>query len=550
MHTDARSSYADENLGDLMAAGTAHSVVHSGQAQYSTPAGWARYFAGLLPGTPDHVFDPQCADGHLLRDFRWDTLRLGIELDNRLRGQPAGPGMPMQRITGNCVQVWSLLDELFPDLSFACQCVNPPFGLRWKLPARPGVAVSGPETVDSVAHTWAKVAERTAPGGYGYFIAGRGSMDQLGLEAHPWVYLVQHFPAGLFPGVGIDISVAHWHRSPGRFRTAAGGPMVAAYSRCDTEEHRRSLEAVRMWYRSHPPGTPAASDDEALQAAWQSIASILEEERRGLPKHNVSISVTGHLRLSFGTRFQLQRKLTPAELLRLEKAEGCHPLTLTAEVETRKLLRDLSAEGFSVSPEARTAIADALRAVDAIALPLRPVTDFEKVAYVDELDSLTVRLDFDPRDPAFDCKDGAPAFTPGRRYPLHTASFSFTEKFSRKRVHWSEELGTHTVDHDCELSGTDRYVAVTDDTGLEHRFMDRPPVTDGAAPLPAVAPPRYGRAARMPAKPAPAAVCNHPEHLLWQIFQEPVVRTVADVVPELVARNLARLERIAASIAA
>jgi predicted Fe-S protein YdhL (DUF1289 family) len=204
--------------------------------------------------------------------------------------------------------------------------------------------------------------------------------------------------------------------------------------------------------------------------------------------------------------------------------DDCHPLTLTTEAETRKLLRSLVASGaYTIEPKAEAAIQAALAEVKTLAVPLMPVTDFERVAYTDELETLTVRQDFNPQLSTLNSQPPLPVFTPGNSYPLRTATYTFKQRFCRTRIHFNDETSeTTTVDHDCELTGQDRYVALVDDNGVEHRFMDRPRnVGTGAA--------------------CQGCIREHPEALLWTIFEQPPVFTIADTRPDLVEANRQRL---------
>jgi len=76
--------------------------------------------------------------------------------------------------------------------------------------------------------------------------------------------------------------------------------------------------------------------------------------------------------------------------------------------------------------------------------------------------------------------------------------------------------------HDCELTGQDRYVALVDDNGVEHHFMDHPRNAGAGAAC-------QGR------------IREHPEALLWAIFEQPPVFTIADTRPDLVEANRRRL---------
>jgi len=182
---DQRSTINSVNLQAVLdAAASAKAAILSGQQQYSTQVTWATFLGGLLPSqNPAVAFDPQCAGGNLLRyGLGWRPDRYGFEIDARY----AETSDDVTRVIANCVKCWETLDDLFPDVRFDCQVANPPFGIRWKTRAGPA---------DSTLHTWAKITERAAPNGFGYFIANRSTLEAHRLHEHPWVYLYQTFPA-------------------------------------------------------------------------------------------------------------------------------------------------------------------------------------------------------------------------------------------------------------------------------------------------------------------------------------------------------------------
>jgi hypothetical protein len=107
------------------------------------------------------------------------------------------------------------------------------------------------------------------------------------------------------------------------------------------------------------------------------------------------------------------------------------------------------------------------------------------------------------------------------------SGLQLTTSWSRSvgtRQCWSKSRALDTFRNpcDCELTGQDRCVAVVDDNGVEQRFMDHPRnVGTGAA--------CQGR------------IREHPEALLWIIFEQPRVFTIADTRPDLVEANRQRL---------
>ena len=198
---------------------------------------------------------------------------------------------------------------------------------------------------------------------------------------------------------------------------------------------------------------------------------------------------------------------------KLNRINGSHPLTLVAEVETRRLLREVITLGiYTIEPRAAEAIKHALEEVETLSAPIMPTSDFETVAYADELDDLTCIADcrtIDKRDLRL---------TAGKKYPHTTGSYRFTENFERNKVHFNESTGeTYTKTHQCVLSGSDRYIQILDDNGNIIRFMDRPRKN---------------------------YVSEFDEKLLWDYFKKPVVNTVAEACKAQVEQNIAVLNAL------
>lgn len=552
MPEESRSSSHAENLGDLLSAAGAGNVNAKGQAQYFTPSKWADLFARLLPRVPRDVFDPQFGEGALVNSFNGSTRRHGVEIDSRFAGRRSEHGSQIwtSRIHGSCVEFWSILDDFFPDLRLECQVANPPFGLRWKLPKATPQAEQ--ETVDSVEYTWRKITERAAPGGFGYFICGRGQMERLGIDKHPWVYLLSTFPAEMFPGVSIEIACVHWHNSESRFR-ANKERVHLHFGKLDPEEHEVTIDGIDAFH--------LRQSLETIQAippadTFAHVERIIDEDRHGRPEFNVYLW-GGVLQLRIDHRTMLGRKLDRYEVERVARVNDCHPLTLVQETETRRMLENLVKWGLTLQPAAQAAIEDALRQAASMARPILPVTPFEMVAYADDMEQLTARpLPLCTHRIRPSTSRGAARFsvhgitlTARMTYPLKTATYEFKEQFVRKKVHYNEESGhTYPLDHQCSLTGQDRYIEIIDDLGLKHRFMDRPDPDRSPSKVAA-------RVARQQAEGSGAGQvgdywCEHPETLLWDIFEQPEVKTLADTAGDEIAGNRRRLLQFAATVTA
>lgn len=452
----SRSSLEMENLQELIdAESSAASLTHGYAQQYITPEDFAYKCAKHLAVHPRTVMDPQVGTGALLSYYDTYCIKFGVDIDMRLPTNCASDGPHV--IPANCVKVWDIIEDLYPHLRFDCINSNPPFGRRWK---------RCEETIDSTKATWEWV---TSHGRCGYFIANYDTVVKLGILRHPFV-------------------TDHWIHKASTLWIGV----------------RDDLQIIVVFWRNT---SIRITEPSELLSCWRAIRSVAEEERVKRPPFNIYLSATGMLRTYLSTRFQLKRKLAPSEIVRLASVDNAHPLSLCVEVHTRRLLEDLATAGvYTIQPEARKAIDEALVETDKCAIPILPCTSFETVAYADHLDQLECTNSVQEADLKF---------TAGRKYNISTGAYKFSQKLERTKVHFDENSRTtYTLTHECVLSGQDRFIAVTDDNGRTRRFMDRPD---------------------------PANKMDLDERRLWDIFTKPVVRTVADTSKQQIAQNLAIL---------
>lgn len=491
---DARSRIDSSNLQEFIdASSNIHTALDKGQAQYQTPDWLARAFVGLLPfRSVVDALDPQCASGALLKAVR-PVESYGIELDNRFarkQQEEAASGPSIRRITANCVKVGELFAEVCPDIQFSCIVANPPFGLRWRQ--------SNDKDIDATEWTWKFINQYLAKNGIGFMIGNAPTLERLGIPEHEMVYLYQRFPAGgIWENCNVELGVVHYHKT-GRKHTRVD----RTWDRVPRDTDLAALGVTISYDFFCKPYVPAREQMDL----WGRAARIIEEERKEQPPWNIYLAKDGTLRTYLSTRKSL--KLGDEEVAKLARINRCHPLTLTTEKEQRVLMKSLVDAGhYTIEPAALVAIDSALREVASLACPILPVTDFELVAYADEEDSLLAKAGIEDIAKAENI-----AVTPGKRYELNTGTYKFTQNFYRKKVHFKEETGETTIeDHECRLSGSDRYIQITDDKGAIHRFMDRPPED--------------------------APWCHH-ESLVWKLFKEPYVPTVAELQSDQYERNI------------
>lgn len=498
---DSRSSVSNENIQELIDAAVSpeHALQVNAQ-QYSTPPWLGRACCALLYEhvSPVTTLDPQCAGGNLLAGMPFGDL-YGIDLDKRHTNTNLGSHRWLNRLTCSCVKAIDVLHDLLPEARFTCWVANPPFGIRWK--------VGEGKTIDSTLWTWETGLKMTVRNGAGFLISSKSTLERFGIASHPHVYLYQTFPAGIWENTVVEIGIVHWRK------THTSGPRHAQHwTHIPTED-----EIYKTLHHVAPSDTSKYFDSGAYFAhKWKDVEKIVVEESRDRPDFNVYLNKEGDLRTYLSTRAKC--KIEQEHIQRLARIDGKHPLTLTPDRETRKLLQWFITSGvYTIQPEAKAAIEEALAQVAAFATPLRPPTDFELVAYADEEDHL-ISTGRGMRVTGPNGEEQFVSLTPGKKYEIGTGTYRFVERFNRKKLHVEEDEDTgkeitYVREHECSLSGTDRYIQFTDDRGERWRFLDRPQ-TSG----------------------------DLPEPLLWEMFQRPVVKTIADLYPEKMERARSILE--------
>jgi predicted RNA methylase len=457
MVTEQRSSVANENIQEVLDEDHAAGLAAGKCEQYFTPDWLAKECQKNLPTqSPASIFDPQCGAGALLMLDSFDRiLRLGVELDNRI-----------ERISGvrllhvGCQKFFEMVDDVHPKLRFVCVNANPPFGRKWKQ--------ADGKLMDSTLATWNFI---TAHGCHGYFISNRKTIESLRIDKSPSVY---------------DYRTKKISEVWSNMRDGELG--IVFWKHIDQSQFTPQYEILSIW------------DD---------LTKIVEDEKSLRPKFNIYLDHSGILKTYLSVRSGIKLKIGWAEVQKLAKIDNSRPLALVTEVETRRLLKSFIDAGiYSIEPAARVAMQEALDDVVKISCPIMPCTDFEHVAYVDDLDMITCIQD----------EVGKINLTKGKSYPLRTFTYRFNQNFKRNKVHFNEEEGkTYISEHECSLSGQDRCIAIRDDSGNEIKFMD---------------------------KPDPKHEEEHEEALLWKYFQKPEIKTVADTLLAKVEQNTAVLKAL------
>lgn len=445
----SRSGLSLENLQESLDANQGGKL-----GQYLTPPELAYdLHSRLRMRTPATCIDPQSGGGALLTYYSNYAGKFGIELSDVATTIPSD-----HTAQGHCLKAFSLLESMCPTLRFACANANPPFGARWKQPDG--------TFIDSTLATWNWVKSH---GNTGFFIGPANAIEKFGINIDPHVnvFFYERRKASLYwenMREDTEIGVLCWEARPAR--------------------------AITPIYK--------------LEPLWKDLNTAIKEESSSRPDFNIYLDGNGFVRtyLSIKDRYTLERarKIVTSEVVaKLAKIDGTHPAALCVDVETRRLLQEFTDTNgtYRIQPEARQAMLEALKDSDDISIPIMPCTDFESVAYADHLDTLLCIKSHSGMIGKCHFR-----LTAGRRYPLSTGSYKFTRAYKRNKVHFDEQnQRTFTREHDCTLTGQDRYILLTDDDDQRILWLDS----------------------------ADDKSTNQlPESLLWELFERPEIKTVAD----------------------
>lgn len=393
--TPTRSALPLHNLQEHLDAGASASrTARVGAAQYFTPQWFAELMAKLCPGVVSSGLDLQSGNGALVRALSLlGGQSFGVEIDPRAAAaadaQSGGLNRPLT-IVGNCVRFAELWHELFTDLHFSHVAVNPPFSLLFK---------TGRGSVDSTLWTWENAITMAGRNGTGFMIANADTIERLKLHSSKAAWLYQRFPSGIFPDANVEIGVLHFHGSHDK------GPVKRVRYSTAKETQVRSEVAIVMaelmkanaYGTACPISSVYGSDRAKILAAFDTIRAILAEERSPKSAFNIWLDKRGRLATYLSTYEKLKRDLTAKDIERLASINNAHPLALTPEKETRELLRSLVEDGtYTIEPKAVAAIRAALEECKTAAVPIMPVTDFQRVAYADEEEMLVAAASTSP----------------------------------------------------------------------------------------------------------------------------------------------------------
>jgi len=501
-----RRSKVDGNILDEVLKENGTAVNRNGDLkglqQYQTPRDLAyQLVLRLNINYGQSIYDPQCAYGNLLKGAPWASPKFGVELDPEAAQSYDGQGS-YNIVEGSTPKFNEVMNELVDGhwcVDFAV--ANPPFGFRW-------------DGIDSTEWTLRHCIDHANKG---MLIGNASTIERLGLDKWDEVTSFETREE-VWNGVDVVAGILFWERKP-----------------------EDKLVVTR-------PGI--------LAEEFATAATIVKEEKRGR-KWNFWLDSYGRLQTYLSTRLKMTEKITPETARNLLALEGQSPMSLAGDFKARRIMQEMIDAGlYVIEPDCKAQIEIAIIEAASSEVPIMPVTDFELVAYAENdgflkcssstilvplpetqqlsgetLEQLTAFAD-DPTATEeeviaaldtihrMNCVETDGLFTVGKQYTVDSETYEFCEKYDRDKVHLDSDGRTYSTAHHCELKGRERKIILRDNNGDFHEFLDRPDPKAGDTRS------ANGRDYK---------VYAHPERVLWNTFTRPVVDTVAEAFPDLIA---------------
>ena len=223
------------------------------------------------------------------------------------------------------------------------------------------------------------------------------------------------------------------------------------------------------------------------------------------------------LEITDSGRLRTFPQTAPGDLrMDLEIVNGKTPISLVVSLsDYQRLSRLFNHKKCLMSEEAREAIELALEAGKKVARPITKPTDFELMAYVEEVRTLRCIKDVDiPEEeelPPEELKKPIPRqrfaglkLTAGKEYSFRSKKIGYIEPFTKPKFTMDETTGeVSTRIHQMSFEGSDYALEFKDDRGWGMRFRDHVTLQN-----------------------------DIDEARIWEYFEKPVIPTQADDNPE------------------
>lgn len=446
-----------------------------GQAQYFTPADWAKVLSLPLNKHRPVVVDLTAGDGSLLRGARnyGGVKLLGCEIE---------PSEGSDFVTADITKFYPLLHAV----NFAADCfvLNHPWDMHWyrdslmKLAESyvPGVPLAfleedgrtGADTIDSGVATLCMALDLSSRYAEGLQVWNEATLQRLILnEDAPHHALAEHIWAHLV----IEGNVCQPSARPGDFKTGiiyfAREHTFGPYEHNVVIDGIKHAEEVCQWLQKHRlelrKGARAMDGIEAEDTAtrWKAAAeewARLNPTASTVSDYNLYLEC-GRIRTRLSLFDNYSGRVDNQLASRLHALEGKLPMQLVVQVAHRRALEEacLGKTPWRVDPVLQKAVTDAVGDYNKARAPLYPLPEIKRLGYLDEQDSIECKKDLTNGL-------GDICFKAGQAYQLR----SLTVQVNRTGT----KLNLHGFVDRMEWNGSELGFFIKDDAGMERLFME------------------------------------------------------------------------------
>jgi len=446
--------------------------------KYFTPEPWATALGAAWPEYRKTLTDLHCGNGQLMRGLSNDTTRevMGNDLDpTATLGGPvtwskSHPGMiaPITNCShGDILDLYPLLLET--ETRFDLLALNPPFSLNWPVELLPEPLCKGltGKTVDSTHATLRMMPTLLTEKGEGMLIANQSTLERI-YQEHPTDFASAWLWASIpsfYPGVdpSTRIGVLYFSGTPRPVGGFDARDLVHQALRPKTvQDLAVALETLRYKYFK---GTCISEPWESTSGVSRTFLACTEEmERRRDPsasRCNVTLDISGRLR-TWVSAFQERTHTIPSDLADfLRSINRKHPLELTLQRGARQALQHVIDCGiWSIDPLADDTLRQAISNYDRERAPLTPVSDVQRIGWIDDAEELLCEKDF-------------LHFRTGHRYPLTTETINWRKTEKRPRYHAGKRDTEEVL-----VRGTDLRLTLHPQDGKPIHFIFNPDKVD------------------------------------------------------------------------
>jgi hypothetical protein len=473
---EARNGLKWDSLQETLDSGT--DAARKGAQQFFTPQEFARAFMAPIPMAQRraHAVDLEMGAAALLLASRSEHL-MGCDVDKSVAHKPDNASGFWSAYQADITLLAPILAEIGWKADFLA--LNPPFSINLEasrlafLGKSPSPYIrnhfalaSKGGTINSGIATLLMALEFCSTRGEGFIILSEVVAKRYIGNAtdpcrrHLWLWL--SIPGSIFPGCNsIDTAVLYFARDhqradgPKHIQAVNNTPEAVREALAGIEDERYLLRAgIEVKY----PG----QDDHTTWSRWEVARDEYKIRHGGKPRpFNIWLDPdTGVIRRHL-TPFQTLTGTVPKKLVEsLHLLEGQSPMALVVQKNTREALqRAVDSTVWTVDSKLPPAVEAAIRDYHSSRAPFYPLSEVQRIGYVDESETLLCR------------RNGLPGIEAGKRYEI----FSQTTKIGRHKARLNFDGEEETL----FISGQDLVITIRGDnakngTDTSVRFMQFP----------------------------------------------------------------------------